>query len=623
MGFLWTNSVLFALLKTKTLERIFETTMPSLYARTRASILSSGLIGLLAASAGAQNAPLVASTPAVNAAPIRAWNEPLSGAPAALHVLNRLAFGPRPGDVEEVQRIGVRAYIEAQLRPDAIDDSALEAKVASLDLLRASSQRLWLAYVGDRGKLRRFGMMQAKGRFMPTDAAPGNAAPGDALAGGAGKKQARELNAREKRILADFQAAGLAPGVSTQTAGQLVEDKLVRALESKRQLQEGLADFWSNHFNIDLRKNADRTLKVLDDREAIRPHLFGSFRELLGASAHSPAMLVYLDNARSSRMTARGGKTRGGLNENYGRELMELHTLGVDGGYTQSDVTEVARCFTGWGLEPQSGRFQFHPRLHDDGEKTVLGHHIALGGGQSDGERVLDILAGSPATAHFLARELCQRFVADQPPPALVERVAQTFLQTKGDLPSVYRAVLLSPEFLSKGAYRSKIKSPFELAVSAVRALGGNLSVPDARNPAENGRLLRIGAASSANNNGGAKARQNARTPLAVRIADLGQPIFSCLPPTGWSEDSRAWVSAGAIVGRLNFALALTGGQIGDVRLSSDTFRPAPLDALSLELVGGQLSAATRATIAKETASAPDPAKTRALILGSPEFQRR
>ncbi len=595
--------------------------MPSFFARTRAVIYLSS--GLLALHTGVQSAPRMAENPVATETPAQnpAWNQPLSGAPAALHVLNRLAFGPRPGDVEEVQRIGARAYIETQLKPDSMDDSALDAKVASLDLLRVSPARLWLVYAGDRGALRRFQMMQRKGMVKPTAATLGSSTLGAAD----NQQKARVLNARQLQVLADFQAAGLSPGVSTQTAAQLVEDKLVRAVESKRQLQETLADFWSNHFNIDLHKNAARTLKVLDDREAIRLHLFGSFRQLLGASAHSPAMLIYLDNARSSKaMAARGGKTRGGLNENYARELMELHTLGVEGGYTQADVTEVARCFTGWGLQPEDGQFQFHRRLHDDGEKTVLGHRIAAGGGENDGEQVLDILAQSPATAHFLARELCQRFVADEPPPALIEQVAQTFIQTKGDLSSVYRAVFLSREFLSQGAYRSKIKSPFELAVSAVRALGGQLSVPDARNPAENARLLRIGAASSEQNNGGGKARMGgARSPLAVRIAELGQPIFACQPPTGWSEDSRSWVSAGAIVGRLNFALALTGGQVGDVRLQSDTFRAASLDTLSQELVGGQLSAATRTLIAKETATSPDPTKTRALILGSPEFQRR
>jgi len=562
-----------------------------------------------------------------------AWNTPLSKPQAAVHVLNRLGFGPRPGDVEEVERMGTRAYIEAQLRPDSINDSSVDAKLSSLDLLRSSPDKMALIYEGDSGKLRKFQKMQRQGRLMPTAATtpvettPVAGTPNDALPQANAKKQKRNapLNARQQEVLANFQAAGLQPGVSTQVAGQLVEDKLVRAVESKKQLQEVLADFWSNHFNIDMRKNVDRVLKVSDDKETIRPHLFGSFRELLGASAHSPAMLIYLDNARSTvEMGGKMGKKRGGLNENYGRELMELHTLGVDGGYSQKDVTEVARCFTGWSLSRDNLSFVFRARAHDDGEKVVLGHRIAANGGQSDGEQVLDILASSPAAAHHISLQLCQRFVADEPPASLVDRVASTFQKTNGDLPSVYRAIFESSEFLSQGAYRAKIKSPFELAVSAVRALGGELSVPDAGSPVESLRLLQIGAASSTQkNNGAGRPRMNARLPLAIHIADLGQPIFACLPPTGWSENSRDWVSAGAIVGRLNFALALTGGQVGDVRLASDTFRPAPLDALSEQLLGGELSASTRATIAKEAVQSNDPAKTRALILGSPEFQRR
>jgi len=611
--------------------------MSSLLSRRRLNpfVLLPGLLVLSALPLQSVHAQTVngAGTQSANASRLPAWNVPLAGPQAAIHVLNRLGFGPRPGDVEEVERMGVRAYIEAQLRPDSVDDSAVDTKLSSLDLLRSSPERMALIYAGDNGRLRQFQRMQREARLMPTAATTPDAMPQNAGAATAGlpdvgaKKQRKNitLNARQQRVLAEFQAAGLQPGVSTQVAAQLVEDKLVRAVESKKQLQEVLVDFWSNHFNIDMRKNADRILKVSDDRETIRPHLFASFRELLGASAHSPAMLVYLDNARSSRETkTRDGKTRGGLNENYGREIMELHTLGVDGGYTQTDVTEVARCFTGWSLAPDNLTFLFRPRAHDNGEKMVLGHRIAANGGESDGEQVLDILAASPATAHHISLRLCQRFVADEPPASLVDRVASTFQRTNGDLPSVYRAIFESREFLSQGAYRSKIKSPFELAVSAVRALGGQLSVPDANNPIEALRLQRIGATSSSQgNNILYAARQNQRAPLAIEIATLGQPIFACQPPTGWSENSRDWVSAGAIVGRLNFALALTGGQVGDVRLSSDTFRPAPLDVLSEQLLGGELSASTRATIAKESAQSDDPAKTRALILGSPEFQRR
>ncbi len=563
------------------------------------------------------------------------WSQPLTGAPAALHVLNRLAFGPLPGQIEDVQRIGVRPWIEAQLQPSSIDDSALEAKLAAFTLIQSKPETLMLMYQGDNNAIRRYLEMQdpnskQRARLEAVAAQNTQNAANGAMPAPDGttppkSRLDRVLSDRQQQMLKEFQDAGLTTGVSIRTAGELVQSKLVRAVESKRQLQEVLADFWNNHFNIDMRKKAGRTLKVVDDREAIRPHLFGSFRELLGASAHSPAMMIYLDNASSTvAMKARGGKTRGGLNENYARELMELHTLGVDGGYTQADVTEVARCFTGWSVEPQTGVFIFRARQHDDGEKHVLGQTIAAGGGQRDGEKVLDMLASSASTAKFLSRELCQRFVADEPPAQLVDRVAQTWTRTNGDLTAVYRAIFLSPEFMSQGAYRSKIKSPFEYTVSAVRALGGQVSVQDENSTPDKLRLTRIGSVSANQGNKGGKANKNARSPLAIEIATLGQPVFACLPPTGWSEDSSQWVSAGAIVGRLNFALSLTSGTVTDVRLNADTYRAAPLDQLSNQLVGGQLSEATRATIAKETAAVPtDGAKMRALILGSPEFQRR
>ena len=259
--------------------------------------------------------------------------------------------------------------------------------------------------------------------------------------------------------------------------------KLIRAADSNRQLQEVLVDFWSNHFNIDVKKNFDRILKVADDRDVIRPHIFGKFRDLLEASAKSPAMqLIYLDNWQSTvprtvkmgevmvtqkihdQMMANGngtlapevpkvGDKKGGINENYGREIMELHTLGVDGGYTQKDVQEVARCFTGWSINRDNGEFQFHPRMHDNGEKVVLGHAIPANGGMQDGETVLDILAASPATAHHIALEMCERFVSDDPSPALVDRIAGVFTKTCGDLRAVTEAVLTSPEFLSPSDY--------------------------------------------------------------------------------------------------------------------------------------------------------------------------
>ncbi len=581
------------------------------------------LLGFAPVSHSVEAAP--AATTDANAK----WRQPLAGAPAALHVLNRLAFGPRPGDIARVQKIGVKVWIETQLRPESIPDSQVETKLAGLHYLKVDAARLALIYRGDNGAIRRFLQMQQgggkKARLEAVRAQNATAAMTGAEPEVKPSRLDKALSARQQQTLEEFQAAGLPLGASVLTAGQLVQSKLVRAVESKRQLQEVLVDFWSNHFNIDMRKNAARTLKVLDDRETIRPHLFGSFRELLGASAHSPAMLVYLDNARSTKaMPARNGKAKGGLNENYAREIMELHTLGVDGGYTQTDVTEVARCFTGWSLDNDGSAFKFRPRAHDNGEKRVLGRTFQAGGGQSDGDQVLDILASSPQTARFLSRKLCQRFVADEPPGALVERVAGTWMQSKGDLPSVYRALFLSPEFLSQGAYRAKIKSPFEYTVSAVRALGGELSVPDTRSRLERLRLMQIGSPSSYPDARAAKRQSGARALLAAEIANLGQPIFACQPPTGWSENSSSWVSAGAIVGRLNFAIALTSGSVGDVRLSADTFRASSLDELSNQLVGGQMSDATRQTVARETAANPtDGAKMRALILGSPEFQRR
>ena len=262
----------------------------------------------------------------------------------------------------------------------------------------------------------------------------------------------------------------------------LAEAKMLRAIYSNRQLEEQLDDFWYNHFNVFVDKGADRYLVTEYERDAIRPHVLGKFRDLLEATAKSPAMLFYLDNWQSVGPNApqprgQGNKAKRGLNENYGRELMELHTLGVDGGYTQKDVTEVARCFTGWTInQPQrGGKFVFNPRLHDNGEKVVLGVTIPAGGGESDGEKVLDILAHHPATAHFISKKLAMRFVADDPPAALVDRMADTFLKTDGDIRQVMLTMIDSKEFWSVGAYRSKVKSPLEMVASAVRAMNGNV----------------------------------------------------------------------------------------------------------------------------------------------------
>jgi uncharacterized protein (DUF1800 family) len=423
-----------------------------------------------------------------------------------------------------------------------------------------------------------------------------------------------------------------------------------------------LVDFWSNHFNIDVKKGPCRVLAITEDRDVIRPHIWGKFRDLLEATAKSPAMLHYLDNAtntvqrtmspREQQMRARvlqmmpglaaaagdnpnpdepmQPKKVGGINENYGREIMELHTLGVDGGYTQQDVQEVARCFTGWTYERMlSGDFIFRPRQHDDGPKVVLGHQIPAGGGIQDGETVLDILASSPACAHFISREMCQRFVSDDPPAALVDRIAGVFTQTQGDLREVTEAILTSPEFLSPASFGNKIKSPLEFAVSAVRASESTI-VPQDPPTLEGAGVLGRGKAADRI----AKAK---RQSLNWHVLELGEPLYACTPPTGYTENSRNWVSPGALIERLNFALALTQQQVSDVRFDTqkilggvDLDHPEKiLDQCVAVLLQNNITDATRKVLTSSAVPPPgtsqtvNPAKLIALILGSPEFQRK
>jgi len=332
----------------------------------------------------------------------------------------------------------------------------------------------------------------------------------------------------------------LTAGPAQVVARDLQEGKILRAVYSNRQLDEVLVDFWFNHFNVFLDKGADHYLTTEYERDAIRPHVLGKFRDLLEATAKSPAMLFYLDNWESVGPSTPDAFPRGpnaqrrGLNENYGRELLELHTLGVDGGYTQKDVTEVARCFTGWSIDrPQmGGGFRFAPRQHDLGEKIVLGVRIPEGGGEKDGEKVLDIVARHPSTAHFISKKLAQRFVADDPPAALVERMAQTFLKTDGDLRAVMQTMLESREFWSVGAYRSKMKSPLEVVVSAVRSSGGNVDFANA---------------------------------LVNQVAQLGEPLYRKIEPTGYSNSSREWMNTAGLMARMNFAVQLSGNKVPGV----------------------------------------------------------
>jgi uncharacterized protein (DUF1800 family) len=490
-----------------------------------------------------------------------------------LHVLDRLTFGPRPGDLERLRTLGIAAFLEQQLTPAGIDDRAVEDRLAGLATLSLSSREIARDYV------------------MPAIAA---------------RRQ------QQQRIAAPAGPEGtpqpMRPAVQTPPTGQrlvlveLSEQKVLRALYSERQLQEVLTDFWFNHFNVFFAKGATGIYVTEYERDAIRPHVLGRFRDLLGATAKSPAMLFYLDNwqntapgdppTTASRRRAAPGRLpqrSRGINENYARELMELHTLGVDGGYTQQDVQEVARAFTGWTLTlpRQGGAFRFEPRLHDAGAKTVLGHPLPAGGGQADGERVLDILARHPATARFIATRLARRFVADDPPASLVDRVARRFTETDGDLREVIRAIVTSPEFFAAAARRAKVKSPFEFVVSAARAVD---------------------------------AQPTTVRPLVAALRELGMPLYLCQPPTGYGDRADAWVNTGALLNRMNVAVALTGsGRMGGIRPARARTVDVTPERLMRDVFAGQLAEATTATVAK----ADTPAQAVALLLGSPDFQRR
>src|SRR5678816_3564882 len=414
-----------------------------------------------------------------------------------IHVLNRLGFGARPGDVERVKAMGLENYINQQLNPEKISDTFAENKLRELSTLNMTTAELYEKYPQPGQLLRQ---LQARGMLpeeMSADAAKNNqnTPPANPLENEKYRQVIQEYYRenglqRPQRIIDELQAS-----------------RILRAVYSERQLQEVMVDFWTNHFNIFANKGADRWLLPAWDRDTIRPNAMGKFSTLLQATAQSPAMLFYLDNFQSVSPNAnqrRGGllqqlrpqqqqRQRRGINENYARELMELHTLGVDGGYTQKDVQEVARCFTGWtifqprggaaavnamnggeGARRNAGSFFFNARVHDDGEKTVLGHKIPAGGGIKDGLTVLDILAHHPSTAKFIAKKLVRHFVADTPPQSLVDRVAATFTKSDGDIRETLKAIFVSKEFNSTEAYRVKIKRPFELVVSAIRTLGAD-----------------------------------------------------------------------------------------------------------------------------------------------------
>jgi uncharacterized protein (DUF1800 family) len=422
-----------------------------------------------------------------------------------IHFLSRASFGPTAAEIERVKAKGIPAYLEEQLEPEAIPDPIAEEKLKDLKTLNLRGEELLELYPPQQ-------QAQAKGMTPAPEQSPRN-------------------------VILELQRA-----------------KLLRAVYSARQLQEVLVDFWLNHFNVFAAKGVDRWLVTEYERDTIRPRALGRFRDLLLATAQSPAMLFYLDNWLSASPDAPANRLRNsnaafrkaGLNENYARELMELHTLGVNGGYSQKDVGEVARCFTGWTIRQPRGRpeFIFDSRMHDRREKTVLGSAIAAGGGMEDGIKVIDLLAGHPSTASFIATKLVRRFVRDDPPAGLVPRIAEVFRQSGGDIRAILRAIFAAQEFFSPETVGVKMKKPLELVASALRTAGGET---------------------------------DAAPPILRHLAGMGEPLFLSVPPTGFPDVSSTWSSPDMLLARINFAVDLTTNRIRGTRI-----RPGAISALAL-----------------------------------------
>jgi len=611
-----------------------------------------------------------------------AFSRPLSPDQKLDHALDRLTFGPRPGDLSELKRMGLDKWVDRELHPEKVlENPALEQRLQPLEALRMSIRDTYVHYptpqmiaavARGRGTLPedpelRAIVVRLADRYVEKK-------NGNVDANLTGKNQAAqerndlsdlELRVKIEDILSPEQINTLKNGKPEEkrrvlasippekaedfawalrpeqrqklfaiapvelrrrlmlsinprqvVATDLNEGKLLRAAYSNHQLEELLVDFWYNHFNVFIDKGADRYFVPTYEREAIRPHVFGKFYDMLLATAESPAMLFYLDNAQSVGPAAVDNRAPGknkigrGLNENYGRELLELHTLGVDGGYTQKDVIEVARCFTGWTVtNPRKGSvFEYNDKVHDKGPKVVLGESIAAGGGMSDGLRVLEILAHHPSTAHFLSLKLAKRFVADDPPPSLVNRMAATFLKCDGDLRAVMTTMITSPEFWSEGAYRAKVKTPLEMVVSALRATNADVT----------SAFL-----------------------VTNELQKLGEPLYRKIEPTGYSSANAEWVSSAGLLDRMNFGLALAHNRVPGVTVDIDEWqRIAQKDPMSLarEILGQTPSEQTRAAILKALndpelqkqlaanakAGPPQiPSLVAGLALGSPEFQRR
>ena len=597
------------------------------------------------------------------------------------HLLDRVTFGARPSDVERVMKLGWEKYLDEQLHPERISDQVAEQRLKNIESIHLSSAELAKNYPPPQVLQQ---VLKERGIELPRpNQNAGPATKKDAkqsfkqLGREADRKKddsmddqapARQLAPSLDNPQADNPQTGVNDAAKRREAYQALREmgyrpqqevvqesqqaKILRAVYSERQLQEVMTDFWFNHFNIYVQKGPDRILTASYERDAIRPNVFGKFEDLLKATAEHPAMLFYLDNWMSASPNAKipdrneirrmrrerrfggfGGrfgnramrrmeidemrtinqngkapKRSRGLNENYAREIMELHTLGVDGGYTQKDVQEVARCFTGWTIRnPRAGGdFYFNQFMHDDGEKIVLGKKIPSGGGIKDGYAVIHMLATHPSTAKFVSTKLARKFVSDNPPPALVTRMSQTFLKTDGDILEVLRTMFKSPEFFATENYRAKIKTPFEMTVSAVRAIG---------------------------------ADTNGAPQFHRWLAQMGEGLFMCQPPTGYPDTAERWVNTGALLERMNFALALSENRILGARVNlqnllagANTSRQSQVvDHFVKLLLRGQISPQTRETIDKNLGAQRlamaggqvDVAKVVGLILGSPEFQRQ
>ncbi|MCP9494574.1 MAG: DUF1800 domain-containing protein [Pyrinomonadaceae bacterium MAG19_C2-C3] len=616
----------------------------------------------------------------------------LAGDKYIVHVLNRLGYGARPGDVKRVRAMGIERYIETQLNPSSLNDATLEAKLQNFPALKLTNGELLAQYPAP-GRLAR--QMQRQGT-LPDDlkeireqrtnggAAKANnsamkangdamSANGEMMSGEANNQSNADRAAYRQAIARYYRENNLE--LPQRVMQDLQASRIMRAVYSERQLQETMVDFWTNHFNVFAGKGVDRWYLVSYDRDVIRPNALGNFRDLLEATAKSPAMLFYLDNFQSvspnapnngraglRRMNRNGGMMGGnlrnnrrnnrrnpldifntpttndemrrtqagddspqamnrpnavaqnkrpkrGINENYARELMELHTLGVDGGYTQKDIVEVARAFTGWTIfdprgymantnkgnerlanltenfQLKTGEFFFNPRTHDKDDKTVLGQKITAGG-IDDGEKVLDILATHPSTAKFIATKLARKFVTDEPTPQLVARISAAFTRSKGDIKETLRAVFTAPEFTAEANFRQKIKTPFELAASAMRALD---------------------------------VQTDARPGVHQTIARMGEPLYGYQAPTGYADTAETWVNTGALLERLNFAVALAANRLPGTRFDLKRFvSPQSMrisqeskEALATELVNkllnGMVSDATKRTLMKQVS---DPAIT-------------